>query len=52
MMTEQDVPDLVDPDWTDMATRLDDLADDLMAAAPAFGGELDEAATTAKRGNA
>ena len=44
MMTEQDVPDRVDPDWTDMATRLDDLADDLMAAAPAFGGELDEAA--------
>lgn len=32
------------PDWNGMATRLDGLADELMAAAPNFGGELDEAA--------
>ena len=32
------------PDWNEMALRLDGLADDLMAAAPAFGGDLDEAA--------
>ena len=32
------------PDWRDRADRLDGLSDDLMAAAPDFGGELDTAA--------
>jgi len=33
-----------DPDWNGMADRLDGLAEDLMAAAPDFGEELDQAA--------